>query len=133
MPSVLVCNSVQLPDPLRGSPEQSHLTKCVFLSCCQLDGLTKKITATVSSHTGSYNVILGNDILMPASIDMLASTHTIQCFDVTVPWQSATYLSKNTFGNNITEAVNNLSEPVLESFSTPKGVKKILESNYDKL
>jgi hypothetical protein len=51
----------------------------------------KEITAIVSSHTGSYDVILGNDVLVPAGIDILASTQTIQWFDVHVPWQPTTH------------------------------------------
>jgi transposase InsO family protein len=93
--------------------------------------LDKEITAILSSHTGSYDVILGNDVLVPAGFDILGSTQTIQWHDVSVPWQPRSYFHKE---SSMAEAVNNFFAPsIVESFSTQKSVHEILEAKYDKV
>ena len=44
--------------------------------------LDSTITAYVNPHTGSYDVILGNDVLVPAGIDPKPSTQTIHWGDL---------------------------------------------------
>ncbi len=59
--------------------------------------LDKEITAIMSSHTGSYDVILGNDVMVPAGFDIRGSTQTIQWNDVSVPWQPRSYFQQEKF------------------------------------
>jgi Reverse transcriptase (RNA-dependent DNA polymerase) len=96
--------------------------------------IDKEITAIVSPVTKFYDVIVGNDVLVPAGIDILASSQTLRWLDLSVPWQDRSYLGGNTLGSGMEETLDGFfSASELQSFSIQHGVQEILESKYDRV
>jgi hypothetical protein len=113
--------------------EQVSLNDVCFPEFSPTRRLDKEITAFLSNHAGSYDIILGNDVLVPAGFDIMGSTRTIQWDDISVPWRPREYFSGDHLGSFIAEAVDDLFAPVAESFSTQYSVQEILESKYDQI
>ena len=95
--------------------------------------LDSTITAYVHPHTGSYDVILGNDVLVPAGIDPKPSTQTIHWGDLVCTWQPRSYFHDRQFGPRLDVVNNELLDNSFDSFSTQQGVKEILASKYDEV
>ena len=95
------------------------------------------IRATIFNNDSSiYDVIIGNDVLVPLGIDILCSTLTIKWLDEMIPFRPADYFTSQPSASFISEQADDPFNDRLsfrEELAKEAGYKSrdILESKYD--
>jgi hypothetical protein len=95
------------------------------------------IRATVFNNDSSiYDIILGNDVLVPLGIDILCATMSVKWLDEMIPFRPADYFTTQPSASFISEAADDPFDDRLhfrEQLAKEAGYKSrdILESKYD--
>jgi hypothetical protein len=71
----------------KATQEEVTLDKLSFPELSPTRYFQKEVTVIVSRDTGSYDAVVGNDILVPAQIEILASSKTVRWLDLSIPWK----------------------------------------------
>jgi len=98
--------------------------------------IDKSIQAYVFDHESTYDVILGNDVLIPLGFNFLSSSKTMQWMGSTVEYKPLTYFEDAQVGGFVNEAYcfaweSSIEKSIDEHFPCCFATTKIKESKYE--
>ena len=101
--------------------------------------IDKSICAFVFDHDSPYDMIVGNDVLMPIGFDFLLSIKAMKWMDTLVPWKAISYFRDPLIDGLVNEAhcffIENKMENSIDEFfprvSLHATTTKIKESKYE--
>jgi hypothetical protein len=133
VPSIPV-TTIQGVDKVNQHVTLSTIALPEFLPTLHID---KNIAALVFDSSNTiYDMIIGNDIMVPLGINISCTMQTIQWQDIQIPWKPFSYFDSSVLTNVMTiesHAFFISHDDPLETYYQMAQVGKILESKYNRV